>query len=255
MPGALLIGGSAESKLATRVPVLWVEDGLQGGNFVRYTPLLPDGAVEGAVNAVGFVHVSPDLDMLWLTGTVALTSGNTIGMVWMTENLTDWTTTARPPLAGYANSLAGGGGGGGAGGDGGEGGTVDFGSSYTEGSDPLTSGRATMWYTDLFAVEHDLKSKTDLNNLVSGVPGGAQLTTVSGLEAAEDCNANCLLGTYVFTQPRASRDTLPHAAVLFSQPREAIPAVSAWGMVAMTLLVLTVGTVVYMRRRALATRW
>ena len=30
---------------------------------------------------------------------------------------------------------------------------------------------------------------------------------------------------------------------------EAIPAVSAWGMVAMTLLVLTTGTLVYMRSR------
>jgi hypothetical protein len=245
----LLIGGWAENEQTKKVPVLWLEDGAQTGDFVRHDVPLPLGGQDGQGGSLDF---HSEWGSLCLAGTVLLNDGVTaVGMLWTTENLTGWITTAFPPLAGYANSLAGGGGGGGAGGDGGEGGTVDFGSSYTEGSDPLTTGRATMWHADLFAVELDLTGKTDLNDLVTGAPDGAQLTTVLGLEAVHDCNANCLLGTYVLPQPPA-RDMLPHAGVLIAQPREAIPAVSTWGMVAMTLLFLTAGTVVHMRRRAVA---
>ena len=181
--------------------------------------------------------------MCW-AGTVLLNDGVTmLGMLWTTENLTDWTATTFPPLEGFDSSAA-------FDTDEPANGTVRVtGSSFFgEGSDPLIDGGPTMWHADLFTVELDLTGTTDLNDVVTGAPDGAQLTTVLGLEAVPDCNANCLLSTYVFAQPRVSRDTLPHAAVLFAQQQEAIPAVSTWGMVAMALLVLTAGTLVYMRR-------
>ena len=54
----------------------------------------------------------------------------------------------------------------------------------------------------------------------------------------------------IFVAPSSRAATpLPHAAVLTAQPQRAIPAASDWGLAAMTLLVLTAGTLILARRR------
>jgi hypothetical protein len=236
--GTLFVGGVTENVRCVGLPTIWVEQSPGSGSFVRHDLLLPDGANGGLA---GMVVTDVQTNSLMAVGAVTLNSGKEIGIVW-TNPCELCTTTILPPLAGYPSSTAN---------------TLNgphnadrfaSGASFPTGEDPLTSGRATMWHANFVGDEVYLTDTTDLNDLVSGLPDAAQLTTVLGLEGVEDCNANCLLGTYVFSQPGRSRDILPHAKVLFAQPR-AIPAVSEWGMVAMTLLVLAAGTIVFMRRR------
>ena len=125
-------------------------------------------------------------------------------------------------------------------------------------SDPFT-GRATLWTVGFDDIPAAVEGIIDLTELAAGdLPGGESLVlhTATGIRdhSGTDLPLDFCQGyvcAYSQSPPGgASRDApLPHAAVLTAQPQQAIPAVSAWGMVAMTLLVLTAGTVVLSRRR------
>ena len=221
--------------------------GLDGAEWRVLWPLLESGRMPRLQGLINNGDIDPFV--LAFSGTVVLNDGvTTRGIVWTTTNFTDWTAYDFQPLVGFGSSVAGGGGGGGAGGDGGDGGTVEFGSSCAVGDDPLRYGVATKWQ---FTYQGELRLVTNVRDLALGLPADAQLTTIKSIFGPPDCNSNGLLGTYVFSEARDSRGTPePHAAVLFAQPQRPIPAVSQWGMVAMMMLVLTAGTLVFIRRRA-----
>jgi hypothetical protein len=241
--GRIIVAGYAEDATMRQQPAVWEETSPGGGEFELHLLPLMLGMTTGEANAL--LGDDP-LAQLRVVGTATTAVGTTRGMLWLTDDLSTWETCDLSPLAEFGSSNS-----------------LSFGSivpdmfvllsgaSYPTGGDPLTSGRATLWTVDLSGDTPGVTNVIDVNDLTVGLPPGCTATKIATgyFDADPVVGMPPLLVVFACPGGRAARDTLPHAAVLFAQPQQAIPAVTTWGMVAMTLLVLTAATLVYTRRR------
>ncbi len=264
-PGSRVAVGWAQDGLGRTHPAVWREAGEGSGSFEMSALPLPAGVVghayfEPAVstNDEYFSSLSwpegPPISAS-VSGTVVLTDGSTRGVVWTTDDLQNWDSAVLSPLPGFGSSTgtltkatA-------------RGGTPPYsicygfaGSSFPAGGNPL-AGVATLWTSDYEPAPDGTGWDyfTDMNDLVDGLPTGAILragiSCSSGLTVQPRFTFSAVYTLAGGGAHARSAPPFPHAAALVPIPQADIPAVSQWGLVAMTLLVLTAGTVVCARRR------
>ena len=273
--GKLSVGGYAENASKKPQPVVWREIAPETVFELHLLPVV-DGAIGGSVNTLRFVDIPDIVDRLVAGGTMMTAAGGQIGVFWSCDitpggepDFDSCVATDLPPLPAFENSVVrsvvppdpcgplapdpcpG------------DEGWICSGSSFFgEGSDPFM-GRATLWRVGFYDIPAVVEGIVDLTDLAGDdLPGGESLVlhtasrirTHSGTELPLDFCQGYVCAYSHLPAGGASRDApLPHAAVLTAQPQQNIPAVSAWGMAAMTLLVLTAGTLVLARRRRLVT--
>ncbi len=278
-PGARTIAGRAEDGLGVLRPVVWTETAEGSGTFDSSVLPLPPGVVGVAEDnkpvietpVVMWFSVAPPASV-GVSGTVVLTDGSMRGVVWTTTDMANWSTAVLPPLPGFGSST-------------GilaqatvSGGTPPYtvsfsvaGSSFPTGENPRTSGIATLWSACsdgicdcVLAPYYSVPCSTlDANDLVDGLPDGAVLSTANPFVGPVGSPTLGAIQVSIgpaksppfetFTLPGGDSSgpippPLPHAVLLTPVPQADIPAVSAWGLAVMALLVLTAGTVLQVRR-------
>jgi hypothetical protein len=240
------VGGFAEDAPGHRIPIVW-----QGGDpTYGFTPFpLPPGTAGGELNGLGLVGSSLH------SGTVETLTGDEIGVVW--ECASDYSSCVPvslpplPTLVDFDNSQVNGGA---------PAALTVFGTSYLAGDDPLEAGNATRWTLDDTSGAVEVVARTDINYLVSSTMG--EIHKVVPVADYTLCEGDIRFATVFTPEPLANRVSVTdssaagtgqtHAGVLSVNPPPAadVPTVSEWGLAVMALLVVTVGRLVLVRRRA-----
>jgi hypothetical protein len=256
--GELLIAGFAQDGPGVVHPVVWRETSAFSESFNITQLPLPAGALGLDLNSWDNgdpVTVEYD-DAGRLTSVIIMSGGSTKGAVWRTEDFVGWTSAVLPPLTGQAAGktkpkkvrIE-------AGADGTMGpvaplGLAAYGSSFPSGGGAL-DGLGVKWTLDPDTLAMT-SGPMDLSSAFSGLP---QAGTYNPIVFRKRIEAGGRGGSS--SEPEVSAGVVhelsgaaqPHAAVAIALGPAGIPAVSAWGVVVLALLLASAATMALVRRR------
>jgi hypothetical protein len=258
--GELLIAGFAEDGPGAAHPVVWREASAFSSNFTITQLPLPAGTLGLDLNSwdSGEPATVEYDDAGRLISIVATSEGSTKGAVWRTEDFVSWTSAVLPPLTGQANGktktkkvrIE-------AGATGTTGPVAPLGLAVYGSSYPSSGGALDGWGVK-WILDPDTLAMTsgplDLAIAFSGLPQASTYNPIvfrKRIDAGGRGGSSSEPEVFAGVVHELSGATQPHAAVAMELGPAGIPAVSAWGVLVLALLMASAATVALVRRRQL----